>query len=80
MTVETIRNVLGWCTVTNYVILIMWFLLFLLAHDWLYRIRGKWFKVSVENFDAIHYGGMAFFKSCLFLFNLAPYLALLTAV
>jgi hypothetical protein len=76
MTVEIIRDVLAWCAVINYALLLLWFLVFLLAHDWLYRVHGKWFTVSVENFDAIHYASMAFFKLCIFLFSLAPYLAL----
>ena len=76
MTVEIIRDVLAWCTVINYALLLLWFLVFSLAHDWLYRVHGKWFTVSVENFDAIHYAGMAFFKLCIFLFSLTPYLAL----
>jgi hypothetical protein len=76
MTVEIIRAVLAWCTVINYALLLLWFLVFSLAHDWLYRVHGKWFTVSVENFDAIHYAGMAFFKLCIFLFSLTPYLAL----
>ncbi len=76
MTVEIIRDVLAWCAVINYALLLLWFLVFSLAHDWLYRVHGKWFTVSVENFDAIHYASMAFFKLCIFLFSLAPYLAL----
>ncbi len=76
MTVEIIRDVLGWCTVINYLILLLWFFVFSLAHDWLYKFHGKWFKVPVEYFDVIHYASMAFFKICIFLFNLAPYLAL----
>jgi hypothetical protein len=76
MTVEIIRDVLAWCAVINYALLLLWFLVFSLAHDWLYRVHGKWFTVSVENFDAIHYAGMAFFKLCIFLFSLTPYLAL----
>ena len=76
MTVEIIRDVLAWCAVINYALLLLWFLVFLLAHDWLYRVHRKWFTVSVENFDAIHYASMAFFKLCIFLFSLAPYLAL----
>ena len=76
MTVEIIRDVLAWSTVINFALLIFWFLFFSLAHDWLYRYHGKWFTLSVEKFDAIHYAGMAFFKLCIFLFNLAPYLAL----
>ena len=76
MTVEIIRDVLAWCAVINYALLLLWFLVFSLAHDWLYRVHGKWFTVSGENFDAIHYAGMAFFKLCVFLFSLTPYLAL----
>ena len=43
---------------------------------WLKILTSKWFKISVETFDAIHYSGMALFKTAVFLFNLAPYLAL----
>ncbi|MHC4270189.1 MAG: DUF6868 family protein [Planctomycetota bacterium] len=76
MTVGIIRDVLGLCTLINYLILVMWFLVFSMAYDWLYRLHGKWFKMPLENFDIIHYASMAFFKICIFLFNLAPYLAL----
>ena len=76
MTVELIRDSLAWCTVINTGILLLWFLGFTLAHDWIYRIHGRWFKVSEEKFDAIHYASMGFFKICVILFNVAPYLAL----
>ena len=76
MTIEIISSVLAWCAVINYALLMLWFLVFWLAHDWLFRLHGKWFTLSVENFDAIHYAAMAFFKLCLIVFNLVPYLAL----
>jgi hypothetical protein len=76
MTVEVIRDSLAWCAVINIAVLLLWFLGFTLAHDWIYRIHGRWFKVSEENFDAIHYASMGFFKICVMLFNVAPYLAL----
>ncbi len=76
MTVEIIRGVLAWCAVINYALLILWFLFFSFAHDWLHRFHGKWFTLSLERFDAIHYVGMAFLKLCVFAFNLVPYLAL----
>lgn len=76
MTIEIIREVLAWCAVINYALLILWFLIFSLAHDWLHRLHGKWFTISGENFDAIHYVSMAFFKLSIFLFFLVPYLAL----
>jgi hypothetical protein len=76
MTLEIIRDMLGWCIVINWILLAWWLLFFILAHDWMYRIHGKWFNLSVEKFDAIHYSGMAIFKTAIFVFNLVPYLAL----
>jgi hypothetical protein len=76
MTLMTIRATLAWCLVINWVVLLWWLVFFVLAHDWMYRIHCKWFKLSVETFDAIHYAGMALFKTAIFLFVLAPYLAL----
>ena len=76
MTVEIIRDILGWCSVINVGLLLWWLLIFTMAHDWIYKMHGKWFKLSVERFDTIHYAGMAFFKICIFLFNIVPHLAL----
>ena len=76
MTVEMLRNTLGWCAVINIGLLLWWFLFLAFAHDWTQKFHGKWFKLSTEQFDAIHYGGMGLFKMGLILFNLVPYLAL----
>ena len=76
MTIEVIRGVLAWSAVINLGLLLWWFLFFSLAHDWTYRFHGKWFKLTIEQFDALHYGGMAVFKLGILLFNLVPYLAL----
>jgi len=76
MTIDMIREALLWCTVINMGILLYWFLFIVFAHDWVYRVHGKWFKLSVEKFDAIHYAGISFFKICIYFFNLVPYFAL----
>lgn len=76
MTLEIVRSTLAWCIVINMVLLMLWFLLFTLAHDWMYRLHGKWYQLSVGTFDTIHYSGMALFKIGILLLNLAPYLAL----
>jgi hypothetical protein len=76
MTVEIIRDVLAWCSVINLGLLLFWWLWFILGHDFIYRFHGKWFKFSVEQFDATHYALMGFFKIGIFLFNIVPYLAL----
>ncbi len=75
MDVPAIRDFLLWCTVINLGILVYWWLMFAFAHDWIKRFHGRWFKVSREQFDAIHYAGMAGFKILIFVFNLVPYLA-----
>lgn len=76
MSVETLRDAFLWCAVINYGVLLVWFLFFILAHDWMHRLHGRWFRLSVEQFDAIHYAGMAIFKLGIILFNLVPYIAL----
>jgi len=37
---------------------------------------GRWFHLSVEQFDALHYAGMALFKIGILLFNLVLYIVL----
>lgn len=76
MTIEVVRSFLAWCAVINIILLFWWFLFFTLAHDWTYRMHSKWFNISVDRFDAIHYAGIAAFKMGIWVFNLAPYFAL----
>jgi len=76
VTLEIIRSALGWCSVINFGILLCWFLIFTVAHDWIYRFHGRWFAMPVEKFNALHYAEMALFKCGILLFNLVPYLAL----
>ena len=76
MTVEIIRNALGWCALINYGILLLWFLFFVLARGWMYRLHGTWFELPRERFDGLHYAGMTMYKIGIILFNLVPYLAL----
>jgi len=76
MTVEIFRDVLAWSTIINMGLLLFWLLWLKLFHNFVYLVHGKWFKLSEEKFDSIHYTGMLFFKMGIFLFNLVPYLAL----
>ena len=75
MTLESLRDVFMWCTIINYGILLVWFLVFAFAHDWMFALHSKWFKLRLEQFDAIHYSVMAGFKILILIFNLAPWVA-----
>jgi hypothetical protein len=62
MDLLVVRAVLAWCSVMDIALVLLWFVGFAVAHDWMYRLHSKCFKLSVEEFDAIHYKGMATFK------------------
>ena len=76
MSIEVLRNFFLWCTVIDYGLLLVWFLFFALAHDWIQRIHGRWFHLSSEQFDALHYSMMGIFKIGIILFNLVPFVVL----
>jgi hypothetical protein len=76
MDISTLKAFLLWSLVVNYIILLWWFGAFVLAHGWMYRMHSRWFHISEERFDAIHYAGMAGYKIGILLLNLAPLVAL----
>lgn len=65
-----------WCAIINYGILLVWFLFFMLAHEWMYLYHGRWFRLSAQQFDMLHYAGMLIFELGIILLNLVPYFAL----
>jgi len=76
MTVQIVRAVLGWASLLNMGLLLFWFGFFMVAHDWVYRVHSKWFTMSVERFDSLHYMLMGFYELAIFIVLLGPYLAL----
>ena len=76
MSLEIVRHALLWCSIINYAILILWSLSVLFAHDWLYRLWGRWFRLSVEQFDLINIAGLTFYKTSILLFNIIPCISL----
>jgi hypothetical protein len=76
MSMEMARNALLWCTVLNCGLVVVWFWLYALAHEWLHRLWGRWFPLTAEQFDTINFAAMALYKVGILLFNLVPYVAL----
>jgi hypothetical protein len=76
MSVEVVREALLWCAILNYGLLLVWFLLIALPHEWLYRLWGQWFRVPTGQFDTMNFAGIALYKVGILLFNVVPYLAL----
>ncbi|MGZ5055092.1 MAG: DUF6868 family protein [Methylobacter sp.] len=42
----------------------------------MYWLHNRWFSLSAETFDTIHYVGMALYKIGILLLNIAPLIAL----
>jgi hypothetical protein len=76
MGIEMMKDFLLWVIAIAYAILFIWFLVFMLAKDLIRRFHGRWFRLSGESFDIIHYSGMAIFKIGIILFALVPYISL----
>jgi hypothetical protein len=76
MATDDLRDVLLWCVAINYAVLLLWFGVFTLAHDWVYRMHTRWFRLSPEMFDALNYGGVAVYKIGILLFFVVPLIAL----
>lgn len=76
MTPSELKAVLLWSLAINYSLLSVWFSAFVFGHDTLFQLHSRWFRISVQTFDAIHYAGMALYKIGLFLLNVAPLIAL----
>jgi len=76
MSIEAVRNALLWCTVINVTLLVVWSLLLVLPHDWLYRLTSRRFRLTAEQFDIINFAGIVLYKLAILFFNLVPYIAL----
>ena len=42
----------------------------------MYQFHGRWFHLSMDQFDMLPYAGMSIFKIGIILLNLVPYIAL----
>lgn len=76
MDIATLRHFFGWCFVFNYGMLLLWFAMHMSLHSTLTGLSQRFFNVTPDKYDSATFKGMLFYKLSIFLFNLAPYLAL----
>jgi hypothetical protein len=74
---DVVCKALLWSAALNYILLISWFVIFLLPHEWIFRICSRAFRVTVARFDEMNLQGIIIYKLGILLFNLMPGLALL---
>jgi hypothetical protein len=76
MTIDELKTFLIWSTAINYGVVLLWFGVFVLAHDWMHRMHSRWFRLSADTFDALHYLGISIYKIGILLLNLVPLIVL----
>ncbi len=76
MNPDTLKTLLLYSLAFNYALLLVWCGVFSLAHDWIYRLHRRWFSLSTDTFDSLHYAGMSVYKIGIILLNIAPLVAL----
>lgn len=72
----SLRHFLLWSAIINLGLLMISFLAFTLGKDFIYRVHGKWYDIKKDEFNAIIYSGMMFYKICILFFNIVPYIVL----
>jgi hypothetical protein len=79
MSLQSLKHYLLWASAIHYAILCVWAGVFLYARTWLYQLHARWFALTPEVFNALHYGLIGIYKIAIFLFCLVPYLVLAIA-
>ncbi len=78
MDLQTFTSFFMWCTIINGGIFVVWTVFSLFARDFMYRVHSKWFSIPRETFEPVIYSFLGLFKIVYLVFNVVPYLALLS--
>jgi len=76
MTTELLTAFFMWCTIINFALLMISFVLMTLAKEWIYKIHSRWFNLSKENFDTVLYCFLGAYKLLVWVFCIIPWIAL----
>jgi len=76
MDIHLLRVFFMWCTLIDAGLLIVSFLIFAWAGNWIYRMHSRWFPLSKESFHTAIYSLLGLMKIAVILLNLVPYIAL----
>ncbi|HEU5116664.1 MAG TPA: hypothetical protein VFT74_08300 [Isosphaeraceae bacterium] len=77
MNLRTLRRLFLWCTLINFGVLLLWTVISVLPHGWMFNLWGHWFRLKPEQFEFVLFLGLLLDKVLILVFNIVPYLALL---
>ena len=73
---DTLAKILLRCFVMGYALLLLWFVIYVLAGDWMNGVSGKLFGLTPHEANMVHYFGISGVKCAVILFFLFPYIAI----
>jgi hypothetical protein len=73
---ETTARVLIRCFLGGAIFLLIWFIAYVVARDWMYLMQTRWFSITREHFALVQYCGMAATKLFIIVAFLIPYACL----
>jgi hypothetical protein len=76
MTMDQIREMLGWCTVINVVLMLVSWVIMLKLRAWAYSIHSKWFPITEQQFNVVVYSFFGLYKVLVIVFNIIPWIAI----
>jgi hypothetical protein len=72
---ETTAQVLVRCLVGGIILLLVWFVAFLAATDWMYAMNARWFSITRDQFVMVNFCGIAALKIFVYVVFLVPYIS-----
>jgi len=76
MDIELLTSFFMWCSIVNIGLLVISFLLWMVASDWIYALQSKWFPMSRETLTVVFYCLIGFYKITIYIFNIVPWVVL----
>ncbi len=73
---QTVREVLGWCTILNMAMLMFASILLVALGGPIKKIHERMFGLREEDLSRAYFQYLAQYKIAIFVFNLAPYVAI----
>jgi hypothetical protein len=76
MTLELLKSFFMWCSIINFGLMMLSFIIITTAKEWAYKMHSRWFNISKPAFDLILYCFLGIYKLLLIVFCIIPWIAL----